>query len=97
MHLWHAAQRIGVLHTGTVGVGSDDFGVLQELVEGLRHMQVARIGTKLMEIGRKRGNGPQQTFNHHGSGQVGMAKQSMQALYHLYTMGSHKLGAVDQG
>ena len=78
-------------------MGSDDFGVLQELVEGLRHMQVAGIGAKLMQIGRKRGNGSQQALNHHGSRQVGMAKQSMQALYHLYTMGSHKLGAVDQG
>jgi hypothetical protein len=58
MYLRHATKGIGVLHTGTIGVGSDDFRVFQELVKGLRHVEIARIGAKLMELCRKRRDGP---------------------------------------
>ena len=50
MHLWHATQGIGVLHTRTVGMGSDDFGVLQQLVEGICHMEITRIRPELMQL-----------------------------------------------
>jgi hypothetical protein len=39
-------------------VGSDDFRVFQELVKGLRHVEIAGIGAKLMELCRKRRDGP---------------------------------------
>jgi hypothetical protein len=32
-------------------VGSDDFRVFQELVEGLRHVEIACIRPELMQIG----------------------------------------------
>jgi hypothetical protein len=58
MYLRHAAQGIGVLHPGTIGMGSDDFRIFQELVKGLRHVEIARIRAKLMELCRKRRDGP---------------------------------------